>query len=340
MVCLHFLTQTTTMPVNHQCTSDCFNKRTANKNIINCQKCSHRCNLQCFGVPSSVSQNDLKGDHNIIFVCTRCFNNQFKGRRSTDKPSSVNLNGSAPSIDGNTSSKAADNVNTDSNSSQSRSSNIHNENSKMLSKIFDILGELSQKCDNNKNFDDISNDMKTIMTRTDDIKNLHTVHNNTSTNNDNQQIISLHAKLDQFILNSKKPNNAERDNLTKLIDDLHCKMDVIISDPRFIHKQNVNNIVQKRSKTALADDFEWSFSFNQSMNAALNTENADIYSLLTSFEQNTWAGLDLLRNKICEMQNTILSIETSCKNWDSSDASRKNDTPMISALTNSIEIDT
>lgn len=248
------------------------------------------------------------------------------------------------------------NANTSTASKPVNDANSHqnlNDNNRMLLKIIDILGELSKKCDNTKKLDDLSNDMKTLLTSTGEIKNLYTILDNTTAQNvqqcsidNNQQMISLHAKLDHCISNFRKQDNIEYDIVTKSIDDLHCKMDVIISDPRFMCKQNLSeshsnnqnghNSSHKRNKSIMTDDFEWSFSFNQSMNTVSNTENADLYSLLTSFEQNTWAGLDLLRNKICEQQNTILNIETICKNHDSRDVSRINDSPLASAVTNSI----
>lgn len=112
-----------------------------------------------------------------------------------------------------------------------------------------------------------------------------------------------------------------------------------------INKHHTKN--SNKTKNNLTDELDWSFSSNHSMNGATDSENTHLYSLISSFEQNTWAGFDLLREKINDQQKSISNIESFCTNFDfdaihSSNKIQTNENSQRigSALIDSIEIDT
>lgn len=103
---------------------------------------------------------------------------------------------------------------------------------------------------------------------------------------------------------------------------------------------NIFNTPAGRSSPS--DPLDWTHQFNQSLDEPPNCDNSDLYPLLASFEKNTWASLDCLKNKIIENNELIHEVQSSISstfqqisqvaNSNAPQASATRDSPLINAI--------
>lgn len=319
----------------HMCNDSCKGRT----NTITCFMCGELFYSKCFSldIPTQTKINSI--DSCLRFVCGTCQSNfstnkrKSLGRNVDNSQSSTNTAGDRTLNDNIT--KILDLLST-------RSSNVNandNGNSTSSSHQQTVPSDITAKIDT------ISKDLKHLVAAANESNaNVNVVPPDDDRNsNENQRLFSLHAKLDHFISIVKSPNNSIHDSVIKSLDDLQCKMDVIIADPQFTNKRN-NKLLNKNKS---AEELEWSFSFNHSLNTASSSDNADLVTMITNFEQNTWAGFDLLSKKLSEQQKSIHSIGNLCKDIEvnfghssNNGYSNRNDQQISSALIDSINIDT
>lgn len=316
-------------------------------NTISCFLCGELFYAKCFSfdTPTQTKINSI--DSCLKFVCGICQTNcSTNKRKSLGSPIDNSQSSTNTTNDGN--------LNDDIKkileilSTRSSGNSTVNDNSNCLDTHQYMQSNLTTKIDT------ISNDLKQLISSING-PNIHmSTHDENRQLNENQQLISLHAKLDHFISTVKNPNNSIHDSVIQSLDDLQCKMDVIVADPHFINKRNTclnkqqnGNNNNNKIKSKSADELEWSFSFNHSLNAANMSENTDIFTMITSFEQSTWAGLDLLSKKLSDQHKSVLNIETLCRNFEGNTShssnngcSNKNDQQIPSPLMDAINIDT
>lgn len=156
-----------------------------------------------------------------------------------------------------------------------------------------------------------------------------------------QHLIALHAKIDQ---QSTLRSTVETKNTSLIIDKLNALQDnlfhptnhnkKLVSENHKIKNTDALNICKGNYKgVTTTDPLEWSFSFNQSI---LPNDNADLHQMLHGFEQNTWTTFDYIRNKLDENTESVLNIESICR-----EINLKNSQQILeSPVTDSIKLDT
>lgn len=153
----------------------------------------------------------------------------------------------------------------------------------------------------------------------------------------NQSVINLHAKVDHGI---KIQSELETRNSSLMMDKLNEILSKIHVPPSFHATSSKSNETTSHStlkkhpnkSSCSTDPFNWSFSFNQSI---LPNDNSDLYQLLHGFEQNTWTSFDYLCRKLSEQTDSILHVESVCKELNG-----KNTTQQLrSPVTDSIALD-
>lgn len=149
-----------------------------------------------------------------------------------------------------------------------------------------------------------------------------------------QKFTSLQADIDHHL-------SSQTGNDSLIIQKLDSLRESIALPTSYVKNpltvKNVNTSVINRNRinsNSSADPLNCSFSFNQS---TVPNDNAELYQLLSSFEQNTWTAFDYLRHKLNENTNTVLNIESLCNDISSKNAHQQE---LVSPVINSIKLDT
>lgn len=157
-----------------------------------------------------------------------------------------------------------------------------------------------------------------------------------------ENISQLHAKIDSRLpKNFNKVLSDHKTEITVKLDSLDLKLDGC--KPGNSRAKNIasNYVSTPVSKPTKSNPLDWTMLFNQS-SCVSQTDNMDLYPLLTGFEQNTWASLDHLKDKIIENNELILSIRSTLSSLDqpsTTSASHSNTASNDSALVNAINSD-
>lgn len=276
--------------------------------------------------------NLLSSDQNAIFMCHKCMDRLAKMKQINRKSIDANITGrTAPSFENKT---KPDSLNDDSIPKQNNDNN-------MLLKILATLEQLNGKFDR-------------ISCNTDDLKELLTPNKQSKNGGDDgsiesdisnlsQNLISLHAKVDHHFNTQLTSESKTNSIVIQMINEMHEKMNPTHNHvTKFISRDNSNGRTSilnspHNKATPNSDPINWSFSFNQSM---CPNDNAELYQLLSGFEQNTWASFDYLRHKVNENNDTILNIESICKKFNSNSESKNSCHHLDSPMIDSIKLDT
>lgn len=322
----------------HICTDNCKGRT----NSVSCFLCGEIFYSKCFSLDAQTQVKINSIDSCVRFICGICQSSYTANKRKSLNNSQLPTNASSITDNNNA---LNDNINKILDLLLTRAPGntlITNAPSNSSDKHDNSSINVHQSIANNLNdkIDTVASDLKVLILSINEMKKTRSDFEC----DQSQQKAPLHDKLDNCISIVTKLDNIIEDNIIKSLSDLHCKIDLNISDPQFMTKHDKfthkpQQKTNRNGRNSLSNDFEWSFSFNQSLNAATSSENTELYSLLSSFEQNTWAGLDLLREK-------VINIETMCKNFELNELQSANSSapshsgqPIASALIDSIELD-
>lgn len=160
-----------------------------------------------------------------------------------------------------------------------------------------------------------------------------------------EHTIDLHAKFDTRMINNKH-NSDSNSEISLKLDSLHQKMDTIVP----VRKSNApnrssiafNTPLNTQAKSSLLD---WSLNANCSPGSSSHADSSDLFTLLSSFERNTWTSLDYIREKIIENNNVTTNIQSSIdslveSSHSNNSVSNSTHSPSHSPLLNSIAMET
>lgn len=277
---------------NHACSDSCFaHLRPATKQKINCLLCKNPSNMKCYNVTATSVIQTLALNSNVVFLCSNCHHrvSQMKEKENTRRSTGAKKI-SAPSIDGSQDSP-------DLNKSSAANSNSN-------SQMMEMLVHIKQKLDK---LDQASNELvnKPIEKAKEDTEHTISPNYDEIINKLNEEITSkfsiLHAKIanhftkiETLITNNNNKSMVSKENSRNSI----------------YHSALRNSTQEVHNKNPL----EWSMVFNQSIDTDQNGDSSELYPLLASFEQSSWASFDLIKKLIENNSSKLLDIEQICKN--------------------------
>lgn len=292
---------------NHLCVESCFAARTADKYIIACFFCEKKFNSRCFDLTSL--HKLLSSATNAFFMCYKCIDrtNKLKHnvRRSNEPSATV------------ASQKMSD-------ATSSSNTNNNGSDKGTISQVLALLSIMDEKISR------INNTNGEIMQRSPRSNLLESDHVTTELLAINQNVIGLHAKVDHGLKMQSESETRNKSMMEKL-DDLQLN----IHKSPAIEKPTTATLGFSTSKKgpnktlSSLDPFNWSFSFNQSI---MPNDTSDLYQLLHGFEQNTWTSFDFLFKKWNETSDSILKIETLCKQFNITDQSPQLRSPVTESI--------
>lgn len=147
--------------------------------------------------------------------------------------------------------------------------------------------------------------------------------------NTTDNISSLHAKLDQHFTSQKIADAKNSSTIMQKLNDMSA-LAILPSKNAKMFNDNRKIIATPTNKNK--DPLDWSFSCNQSL---ITTDNGELFHMLNGFEQNTWASFDYIRHKMNDTMDTVVNIESICKNFNSEKSNQRLESP----VTESIKID-
>lgn len=294
----------------HMCSDDCFSGRTASKFKIICMYCDCVCNSKCYDIISLPFLKLLSSDSNAFFLCIKCHDkitklkikekdNNRKSRNSLTSLKHVTV----PSTD---------------NQTKPLPDKVSGANSLNQNASYDDLMNLINK--KFENLESISKDInQKINSNQSNSSNSNLTQNETSIKNSDEKIIqlaeniiSLHAKLDSYAgrIERHTRDDSSSDIIVSKLDELSNK---IYNKPPRNSINNPSKLKRFNDKLTNTNPLDWSLQFNQSLDVIQNFDSSDLYPLLASFEQNTWASFDFLKQKIDESIKIMTNMELHCK---------------------------
>lgn len=298
------------MASNHMCSDECFVGRTASKFKIICMYCDSVCYSKCYDIISLPFLKLLSSDSNAFFLCFKCHDkitklkikekdNNRKSRNSLTSLKHVTV----PSTDNQTK-PLPDKVS---------GAKCLNQNAS----YDDLMTLINKKFEN---LESISKDInQKINTNQSNSSNSNPIQNESFNKNSDEKIallaeniISLHAKLDSYAgrIDRHTKDDSSSDIIVSKLDELSNK---IYNKPPRNSINNPSKLKRLNDKITNTNPLDWSLQFNQSLDVIQNFDSTDLYPLLASFEQNTWASFDFLKQKIDESIKIMTDIEWCCK---------------------------
>lgn len=149
-----------------------------------------------------------------------------------------------------------------------------------------------------------------------------------------QSLTALHAKFDHHCTSRSTTESNNTSSIMQRIDSLHESLSEGTRTTKNVSEKIATQCIRasttrKSKNRPTSDPLDWSFSFNQS---TLPNDNIELYQLLNGFEQNTWTTFDDLRRKLNENNDTVLNIESICKEINSKYAQQRLESPVIDSI--------
>lgn len=291
------------MVSSHICESSCLEKSKLRNQLLKCFGCDQQFNAKCFDkIPSLVKTTSLSPDSNLIFICGKCHQHLSKLKPSLLARKSLNQSVSSHR------SRVSNSVNDDAVSLDSQPSQVSEveklrmtteSNTDLLRTIHSHImkSTVSQcsRCDQ-ANQKDYSSEFSRIL---DKLAIIESASNESSYGNNSHD-----PSVKSFV-----------DHIVSLIDaKLSCFNTSILSlrrtdDVTMKHSSDSRTVVKntKNAFRTMNDPLDWSFSSPKPQSPNFSD---DIFSLIHSFEANTWASFDSITNSIkrnTDALNSLLS---------------------------------
>lgn len=257
------------MASNHICIESCFSSRTSDRLALLCFICENKFNSKCFNLSAQHFMKLLTSANNAFFMCYRCIDRVNKMKQNQRRSNDAN--------------SSSLNQKNDVANSANRNNNSNEEDNGRLSNILSLLTKL----DENLARLNLSNDIfkQNIL----DAREI---------NSDSNGALSSHDLIDSYtdridsLLESKISNMKESILSYDQVEEIFKK--------NSSHNKTFSKTV---GNGRISNPLDWTMS---SPNHRTYDNSGDLFSILHSFETNTWASLDLISNTT-KKNNEILN---------------------------------